>query len=64
MAQTTSFIQSLAKIEDSRFETSQEFANVIPTLMKQHPRTSPTLHICDEDFCIKNQLDEFYSSYM
>lgn len=62
-AQTTSFIQSLAKSEDGRFETRQEFANVIPTLVKQHPWTSPTLHIYDEDFRTKNQLDEFYSLY-
>ena len=49
-AQTTSFIQSLAKNEDGRFETREEFANVIPTLVKQHPWTSPTLHIYDDDF--------------
>ena len=62
-AQTTSFIQSLQKDEAGRFETRQEFANVIPTLVKQHPWTSPTLHIYDDDFREKNKLDEYYSLY-
>ena len=62
-AQTTSFLQSLAKGADDNYETLQEFANVIPTLMKQHPWTSPTLHIYDDDFRTKNRFDEFYSLY-
>ena len=62
-AQTTSFLQSLAKQPDGSYETRQEFANVIPTLVKQHPWTSPTLHIYDDDFREKNRLDEFYSLY-
>ena len=40
--------------------TREEFANVIPTLVKQHPWTAPTLHIYDEEFREKNQLEEFY----
>lgn len=62
-AQTTSFMQSLARQADGSFETRQEFANVIPSLVKQHPWTSPTLHIYDDDFRVKNRLDEFYSLY-
>jgi len=61
--QTTSFLQSLVRQEDGSFETRQEFANVIPLLVKQHPWTSPTLHIYDDDFRSKNRLDEFYSLY-
>lgn len=61
--QTTSFIQSLAKLPDGKFETREEFANVIPSLVKQHPWTSPTLQIYDVDFREKNKLDEFYSLY-
>jgi len=62
-AQTTSFIQSLARTPDGRFEMRQEFANVIPTLLKQHPWSSPTLHIYDENFRTKNKLEEYYSLY-
>jgi len=43
--------------------TRDEFANVIPTLVKQHPWTAPTLHIYDEEFREKNDLEEFYSLY-
>jgi len=59
-AQTTSFLQSLAKGADDNYEKLQDFANVIPTLVKQHLWTSPTLHIYDGDFRTKNRLDEFY----
>ncbi len=62
-AQSTSFVQSLAKKPDGAFEMRQEFANVIPALVRQHPWTSPTLHIYDEDFRAKNKLQEFYSLY-
>lgn len=60
---TTSFCQLLARSPDGRFETRREFANVIPTLVKQHQWTSPTLHVYDEEFRDKNQLDEYYSLY-
>lgn len=62
-AQATSFIQSLEKDEAGRFVILNEFANVTPTLVKQHPWTAPTLHIYDDKFREQNQLDEFYSLY-